>query len=106
MPIPTKPDPYEIAFLRGGENEVTRLLAFDLINRGYLRVAEKGKPTGKGTDTVIEADPGHPYAVGEAWAERMRSSKSWPDASTLPSWGWQARCNGRWAERRSQCIPS
>lgn len=37
--IPTKPDPYEIAYLRGGENEVTRLAIFDLIQRGYLQIA-------------------------------------------------------------------
>jgi uncharacterized protein (TIGR04222 family) len=33
---PKDPDPFEVAFLRGGENEVTRLAVFDLIQHGYL----------------------------------------------------------------------
>jgi uncharacterized protein (TIGR04222 family) len=36
--VPTNPDPYESAYLRGGENELTRVLLFDLIERGYLKV--------------------------------------------------------------------
>ncbi len=33
-PIPSNPDPYHIALLRGGENEATRVLVFSLIQRG------------------------------------------------------------------------
>lgn len=36
--IPTNPDPYEIAYLRGGETELTKLAVFNLIQRGYLQV--------------------------------------------------------------------
>ncbi|MBD1882068.1 TIGR04222 domain-containing membrane protein [Coleofasciculus sp. FACHB-T130] len=36
--IPAEPDPYEIAFLRGGEFELTKLVVFELIQRGYLQV--------------------------------------------------------------------
>src|SRR2546421_11934242 len=36
-PIPPSPDPYEIAYLRGGENELTRVVIFHLIQRGYLQ---------------------------------------------------------------------
>ncbi len=39
-PIPVQPDPYEIAYLRGGPNEVTRLAIFSLLQRGYLEVQE------------------------------------------------------------------
>ncbi|MBD1923576.1 TIGR04222 domain-containing membrane protein [Microcoleus sp. FACHB-831] len=39
--IPTNPDPYEIAYLRGGETELTKLAVFNLIQRGYLQVKEK-----------------------------------------------------------------
>ncbi|MBH8562347.1 TIGR04222 domain-containing membrane protein [Nostoc sp. CENA67] len=39
--VPTNPDPYEIAYLRGGENEVTRLAVFDLIQRRYLEIDGK-----------------------------------------------------------------
>ena len=52
--IPSKPDPVEIAFLRGGENEVTRLLVFDLIRRGYLRIVETPKKLPKVVDARIE----------------------------------------------------
>lgn len=35
-PLPLKPDPYEIAYLRGGEAEVLRVIVFNLTERGYL----------------------------------------------------------------------
>jgi uncharacterized protein (TIGR04222 family) len=59
-PIPSKLDPVEIAYLRGGENEVTRLLVFDLIRRGYLRVEETSKKFAKGTESKIGQVPEHP----------------------------------------------
>jgi uncharacterized protein (TIGR04222 family) len=37
-PVPSKPNPHEIAFLRGGAAELTRLVVFDLMRRGYLRL--------------------------------------------------------------------
>ena len=40
--VPVSPDPYEIAYLRGGENEVTRVATFALIQRGYLEINETG----------------------------------------------------------------
>ena len=39
--IPAKLDPYEIAYLRGGENEVTRVAIASLIQRGLLQIIEK-----------------------------------------------------------------
>jgi uncharacterized protein (TIGR04222 family) len=39
LPVPSKPDPLEVAYLRGGVNEATRFLAFDLLQRGYLQFA-------------------------------------------------------------------
>jgi uncharacterized protein (TIGR04222 family) len=36
LQIPANPDPYEIAYLRGGENEVARSVIFSLTQRGYL----------------------------------------------------------------------
>ena len=43
LPFAEAPDPYEIAYLRGGENEVTRLVVFDLIQCGCLEVVEEPK---------------------------------------------------------------
>lgn len=39
--IPAKLDPYEIAYLRGGENEIVRVAVASLIQRGLLRVVEE-----------------------------------------------------------------
>lgn len=48
--IPIHPDPYEIAYLRGGEKQTTQVIVFDLIQRGYLQVSKKS----------IERSPVHP----------------------------------------------
>jgi uncharacterized protein (TIGR04222 family) len=39
--IPAKLDPYEVAYLRGGENEVARVAIASLIQRGLLEVVEQ-----------------------------------------------------------------
>ena len=39
---PLSPDPYEIACLRGGANEVFRLALFSLFQRGYLQISGTG----------------------------------------------------------------
>ena len=36
--IPQRPDPYEIAYVRGDRSEVLKLIIFDLIGRGYLQI--------------------------------------------------------------------
>lgn len=41
-PVPAAPDPYEIAYMRGGENEVTRAGVFALIKRGLLDFSRDG----------------------------------------------------------------
>jgi hypothetical protein len=38
--IPTRLDPYELAYLRGGETEVTRVAIRSLVERGLLQVTE------------------------------------------------------------------
>ncbi len=42
-PVPPSPDAYEIAYLRGGENEVVRSVIFSLVQRGYLQINQQGK---------------------------------------------------------------
>lgn len=42
--IPSHPDPYEIAFLRGGAREVVRVALADLMQRGYVHLREEGGP--------------------------------------------------------------
>lgn len=41
--IPSRPDPYEIAYLRKGENELLSMVIFNLVRRGYLSL--KKEPT-------------------------------------------------------------
>src|SRR4051794_41513575 len=45
-PVPSSPDPYQFAYLRGGENEVTRVAVLTLLQRRYLPVVpdERGLP--------------------------------------------------------------
>ena len=38
--LPKTVDPYQVAYLRGGANEVTRLAIFELIERGYVEMLE------------------------------------------------------------------
>ena len=51
--IPSQPDPHEIAYLRGGEEEVARVVVFDLLQRNYLRMTEAATPH-------VEQAPDHP----------------------------------------------
>ncbi len=44
-PVPETPDPYRIAYLRGGEGEVMRLTLFDLVRRGHLEMTETKRLT-------------------------------------------------------------
>ena len=39
--LPDRPEPYEIAFLRGGETEVARVAIVRLMELGYLEIANK-----------------------------------------------------------------
>ena len=47
-------DPYEIAYLKGGKNEVTRAVIFELIRRGWLYVG------GRESIEYLERSPAHP----------------------------------------------
>ena len=42
-PIPTNPDPFEIAFLRGGENELARSVIFSLTKKNLLKFINEPK---------------------------------------------------------------
>jgi uncharacterized protein (TIGR04222 family) len=44
-PIPSQIDPYEIAYLRGGTNEVVRSVVFSLMQKGFIELNTDGKKT-------------------------------------------------------------
>lgn len=75
-PVPAAPDPYEIACLRGGENEVTRAAVFALIKDEWLSFSRRGRKI------VIERTTPAPArgALGQVerrafdWFERPRES--------------------------------
>jgi uncharacterized protein (TIGR04222 family) len=56
--LPAEFDPFEIAYLRGGTPELTRLIILDLTARKYLQFTEAKR--WYGTNQVIDVAPGHP----------------------------------------------
>lgn len=44
-PIPAQIDPYEIAYMRGGTNEVARSVIFSLMQKGFLEITKEGSKT-------------------------------------------------------------
>src|SRR6186713_403689 len=60
LPSPQTPDPYEIAYLRGGESELARVLIVSLAERNYLKVTAPGSTWWKSRDQYIER-VSHPH---------------------------------------------
>ena len=57
-PVPTAPDPYEIAYLRGGLNEVARAVVFNLLRAGQLMTSTSGSARVlQRTDKAAKAHP-------------------------------------------------
>jgi uncharacterized protein (TIGR04222 family) len=87
--IPSQLNPYEVAYLRGGETEVARSVVFNLIQHGCLQVTP-GEV--KGTAQRIEWVPTHPYVDRLSQIERAvfdwfslpRTAQGVFKASTLP----------------------
>jgi uncharacterized protein (TIGR04222 family) len=72
MPIPAIPpqvDPYEIAYLRGGSNELARSVIFSLVQKGFIEVVS-GDKTSRLRKSENGADP-------SGLAEVERSALSW-----------------------------
>jgi uncharacterized protein (TIGR04222 family) len=98
--VPAELDPYEMAFLRGGENEVVRLAILALIQRGYLQVTETPKSWFRAAVQRIEKSPNHPDArhLSEMeneifdWFTRMRTAQDvFQMASPTGHFGAQCR---------------
>jgi uncharacterized protein (TIGR04222 family) len=49
-PTPSDADPYELAFLRGGANEVIRTAIYALRQKGLIEIVEKGRIKATGVD--------------------------------------------------------
>ena len=63
--VPARPDPYELAYLRGGEREVTRIAIISMLQRGLLQITESRDWSS--TDLVIRkrVDRGRKPEPGE-----------------------------------------
>ena len=64
-PVPADLDPYEIAYLRGGENEVTRLAIVSLTERGYLEVKSTTNEVFSGTLALLSLDDSSPQFIAQ-----------------------------------------
>ena len=61
LDVPDQIDPYDIAYLRGGENELARVLIVRLIERKYLRIVAPASKWLKASPPVeIQQDPDIP----------------------------------------------
>ena len=59
-PVPAAPDPYEIAYLRGGLNEVARAVVFNLLQAGQLMTSTSGSARVlQRTEKAAKAHPGN-----------------------------------------------
>src|SRR5678816_3332341 len=84
LPQPKTPDPYEIAYLRGGENELARVLIVSLTERNYLKVTAPGSKWWKRQNQSIEKviDPPSPTSLTPLelaafnWFDRPRTAES------------------------------
>ncbi len=63
--IPAKLDPYEIAYLRGGENEVARVAILSLTQRGLLQITESRDWSSTTAAILREVDRGRTPEPGE-----------------------------------------
>jgi uncharacterized protein (TIGR04222 family) len=63
LPVPPNPDPLEIAYLRGGLEELSRTLIFDLMQRGYLETDEQSGRAKRGRVFIRQ----HPEAAARSW---------------------------------------
>lgn len=67
---PTQLDPYEVAFLRGGENELTRVAVVRLVAGGYLQLEQAAHGLFKTKEQRIVHAPAHPTVRGLSQLER------------------------------------
>jgi hypothetical protein len=63
--IPARLDPYELAYLRGGETEVTRIAIMSLLQRGLLQTTESRDWSSKALAIRKEVDRGRKPEPGE-----------------------------------------
>jgi uncharacterized protein (TIGR04222 family) len=96
--VPAKVDPYEIAYLRGGENEVTRIAVASLIQRGLLQITEEKHRL----STTKKIDRGRRPDTGELTTTEAQLLK-WPGFPAAPAALFQP--NGLSQRVKEACVP-
>jgi uncharacterized protein (TIGR04222 family) len=105
LPVPSQPDPYEIAYLRGGESEVARLAVFNLIESGYLQSHWAGAKSW----VDRREEPPDPEALGEVeretleWFSGSRPVAALFRASKLPA-HLRPACQPYWRRLHSEHL--
>lgn len=77
-PIPNNPDAFEIAYLRGGDNELARAVVFALAQKNLLKFSSEDKQSPQIYPTVSEFDKRHLSTVEKTaleWFDRTRDVK-------------------------------
>jgi uncharacterized protein (TIGR04222 family) len=77
-PLPEEMDPRELAWLRGGLEELVRLSGLELIQRGYIRYRESG-------DLICSADPPRKRHLSRGLRAMLDLVKDQPTAKELMS---------------------
>ncbi|MEK6234840.1 MAG: TIGR04222 domain-containing membrane protein, partial [Planctomycetales bacterium] len=77
-PIPKAPDPYAVAYLRGGEREVARLAIFHLLQHGFLGLTEPAA----GLRKIAQSSKSSAEPPDDPWERRVLAYCSRP---RLPS---------------------
>jgi uncharacterized protein (TIGR04222 family) len=89
--IPAKLDPYEVAYLRGGEREVARVALVSLIDRGLLKRTEKRDDGLKKQAVLKQIEKSRDPEPGEVTSIEARVL-NWPG---FPASQWELLDNTR-----------
>lgn len=111
--LPKTVDPYHVAYLRGGVNEVTRLAIFELIERGYIEMLE----TKKGIRSGQELDRKEDHPSPDALSPPARTAFEWFSIARKPEEVFRNAALPRrmerpceqlkaWAEQENLLVPA
>jgi uncharacterized protein (TIGR04222 family) len=82
LELPRQVDPYAVAYLRSGKNEVIRLAIFDLLQNGYLEMVDANL---EAIDEKGQGDSGQKKWLSQSASKKVRGDVA-PVAQTV--WKW------------------
>ena len=116
MPIPEHPDPFSIAYLRGGTSEMLRTVMVDLVERGRLAEdtsslpkrrlpAVGGRWIATHSDEALESLPPIHRAILDVF-RNPKSSAALVDPSILAVANTESARYEKWAEENELVVPA